>query len=792
MHPQPFLWTRSALASAALAALAACGGGGDGSSASSPPTTPPAAVTATYVEGVAATGKALAGATVNLVDASGTQRSSTASSAGAYQIAVNDLTAPFVISTTDSAGATLYSYADAAGTANINPLSDLIVRSAARGAAVESGHSTIQSNIESSRVQFQTLFQPVLESYGVSTRFTPVDSRYDPISSTFAMGDALDKLLDDIKVSVAPTGDRVTVTSLANSKTVYSSTIGATGAFTSAVASSNLAKGSGGNGATTAPGGANSTTPGSGTGGTGSGLPGTGTGTGGTSGTGLPGTGTGTGTSGGSLPTPPGAGTGTETGSGTGTTNISPPGCSGPFGQVQAEVKDAINANLAASGLKPGYIAYREKIGEVKVFDGGTVPNYRFTYVVDATYNLDLTLKASNKPQNGLVKCTINSSGGVTSTNYSNMEAADAKEFCNAIAESASALKPQHAAMSLRGMNAKTIQFTPNDTSATTSGKVDLRANVFVDTDNKFDLPPGSSTDAFKSNLDACKSWYTSSDTAAANPYPKYYSSFASAYSSSTVTEFGVCIDPESNIGKVPGFFAVNITGSLDADGDNTKTSTGEVFIAHTTQVDLDTLGFYQFKSTDPETGKTSYMQANVPMHLVKPVTSVDQALPPGNQKADCAYDIEAEKWFGYGSGASTVEPHLEACSSFKSMFLEQVRTQAYNGFYVNKQTVTFPNGDVQQLPAADALSVGMAMMAGAGLGALGIGNFEPNAQWSNGALQGAEAKSTAKFISVTPMFGTGTIPGYTDPETGEVFPATTVKQPSKQVGYTIEAPSCD
>ena len=79
--------------------LGGCGGGGSGSTSSSTP-----AVTATSVGGTVATGTALVGATVTLIDATGAQATATTDAQGAYTISVNGMTAPFLIVAADATG----------------------------------------------------------------------------------------------------------------------------------------------------------------------------------------------------------------------------------------------------------------------------------------------------------------------------------------------------------------------------------------------------------------------------------------------------------------------------------------------------------------------------------------------------------------------------------------------------------------------------------------------------------------------------------------------------------------
>lgn len=200
--------------------IAACGGGG-GSSAP-----------ASTVSGIAATGKALGNAAVTLIDTKAATKNATTSASGAYSIDVTGLTAPFVIKVDAGSGKSLYSFAGDVGTVNINPFSDLIIRSACGGANTETSHSTIKGNFVSSIAQFRSKFATMLTSYGVP-------SDYDPLSSSYAIGNSLDKLFDAITVTIA-SGTSVTITNTATGATIYTATITTSGAFGGIVTNSNI------------------------------------------------------------------------------------------------------------------------------------------------------------------------------------------------------------------------------------------------------------------------------------------------------------------------------------------------------------------------------------------------------------------------------------------------------------------------------------------------------------------------------------------------------------------------
>lgn len=118
------LSTLAALAASAL--IAACGGGDDDAGGNA---TPGAATVA--LSGTAATGAAIANATVTAVDAAGATVTATTGADGKFTIQVAEAAAPYALRITDAAGKVWYSYAPAAGTANITPLTTLALAEAA-------------------------------------------------------------------------------------------------------------------------------------------------------------------------------------------------------------------------------------------------------------------------------------------------------------------------------------------------------------------------------------------------------------------------------------------------------------------------------------------------------------------------------------------------------------------------------------------------------------------------------------------------------------------------------------
>lgn len=125
------LWIPTVLSTAILAA---CGGGGSSDTAGTdggsvaPPVTTPASLT---LSGVAATGAAIVGQTVEAKCAAGTG-SATSNADGSYTISVTAGALPCVLKVTPASGPALYSLATGSGntaTANISPVTQLVMAS---------------------------------------------------------------------------------------------------------------------------------------------------------------------------------------------------------------------------------------------------------------------------------------------------------------------------------------------------------------------------------------------------------------------------------------------------------------------------------------------------------------------------------------------------------------------------------------------------------------------------------------------------------------------------------------
>lgn len=100
--------------------MAACGGGGG-------TTTSATGGSTSALTGTAAKGAAIAAATVTIKGANGLIKTGTTASDGSYNIDVSGLTAPYLIKV-QSGATVLYSIGEQTGTANVHPLTDLIIR----------------------------------------------------------------------------------------------------------------------------------------------------------------------------------------------------------------------------------------------------------------------------------------------------------------------------------------------------------------------------------------------------------------------------------------------------------------------------------------------------------------------------------------------------------------------------------------------------------------------------------------------------------------------------------------
>ena len=188
---------RKTLAAAAIITagiIAGCGSGGG---------TP---VATSIVSGVAATGAPMSG-TAYLKDSAGNPEMSAPINpqTGAFMFNVNGKTPPFML----RAGS-LYSMNGGSGTANINPLSNLMVADMAGFGNMSTMNSfyknpngatmrTMFGNMSTARQQMWQTMGALLTAYGVPN--------VDPISAPYTIGNGLDRMFDNVNMTIDQYGN---------------------------------------------------------------------------------------------------------------------------------------------------------------------------------------------------------------------------------------------------------------------------------------------------------------------------------------------------------------------------------------------------------------------------------------------------------------------------------------------------------------------------------------------------------------------------------------------------------
>ena len=204
----------SAMFASILLVTMGCGGGGGGGGASAP----------TVLTGVAAAGSVIVG-TVTLKDSANPPHeltTTTGASIGSYSFDVTGLTKPFMIRVVGNVGSTpytLYSLSADGGTANVNPMTSLVVSYAAgwadlatvygaSGAPLASNIGTIAggldqavANIQATLPTLNASVQAALQAHPNALSVNPITVNYQVDGASNASG--LDALLDDLQISVA-------------------------------------------------------------------------------------------------------------------------------------------------------------------------------------------------------------------------------------------------------------------------------------------------------------------------------------------------------------------------------------------------------------------------------------------------------------------------------------------------------------------------------------------------------------------------------------------------------------
>lgn len=200
-----FLMT--ALASAVV--LAGCGGGGDGGSAGGGTTTPPSATSSTTIAGTAATGAAIAGATVQAKCATGSG-SATTGVDGRFSLKIDSAVRPCVLSVSAPGGTTLHSVVEGGSgadvVANITPLTELITASIA-GGNTASFFSTFDAAAQAKLTQagLSGAQQSVALALSGVVDLAGIDALKDPLVAANGgnAGNALDQKLDALGATLA-------------------------------------------------------------------------------------------------------------------------------------------------------------------------------------------------------------------------------------------------------------------------------------------------------------------------------------------------------------------------------------------------------------------------------------------------------------------------------------------------------------------------------------------------------------------------------------------------------------
>ena len=201
-------WFGGLTAGTLVAALSACGGGGG-------------SVTPTVsLSGTAATGAAIASGTVTLKCVSGTSAAATTAVDGSFTIDIGSVTLPCV-GRVDYKDATataqkLHTFISAAGTANITPITELLVASLNSGTATDAfdnfdatkAKAFTAAQIKSAVDAVKTYLKNTLGVDTTNLPDDPVGSKFVAASGATA-GDKADKVLDDVAAKLKAGGKKL-------------------------------------------------------------------------------------------------------------------------------------------------------------------------------------------------------------------------------------------------------------------------------------------------------------------------------------------------------------------------------------------------------------------------------------------------------------------------------------------------------------------------------------------------------------------------------------------------------
>lgn len=199
----------AAAASLALFALAGCGGGGGSSSSAG------TSVTQVAVQGTAAVGAPMAGASIMVIDSKGAMATATADANGKYSVSVTGMTAPLVILASDPNGvdATQVSVVASMGatstiTANATTLTtalSALLTSSGNPSDLASNNAALAAvtpaSVAAAISSLKTALASILAANSVNA------ATFDPIGTPFtADHTGLDGVIDSIQVVSAPGG----------------------------------------------------------------------------------------------------------------------------------------------------------------------------------------------------------------------------------------------------------------------------------------------------------------------------------------------------------------------------------------------------------------------------------------------------------------------------------------------------------------------------------------------------------------------------------------------------------
>ena len=238
------LFTRSlvpfSLGAVALAMLSACGGG---SASSTPPVTPPVAPTATHLTGTAAVGAPMTQGKLRVLDATGAvvAHDITINDDGTYDAGALTGTAPWRVEACGYTGANygcIYSVAQAAGTANVTPLTTAMITLATGQTpdTIMTGNAPSATALGAAQTQLQTGLASTLSDSGVASNF-------DFTTGALAAGtrSGYDRILDAVHVTTGTDdGAFVQVTPRLGDGNLYLTTGSTTGTITTSAGAAAL------------------------------------------------------------------------------------------------------------------------------------------------------------------------------------------------------------------------------------------------------------------------------------------------------------------------------------------------------------------------------------------------------------------------------------------------------------------------------------------------------------------------------------------------------------------------